>query len=43
MSKQRRKHNPTFKAKVALEEVRGDETVTQLAARYQVHLSQIQA
>ena len=31
MSKQRRKHNPAFKAKVALE------------ARYQVHPSQIQA
>ena len=37
MSKQRRKHNPAFKAKVALE------TVAQLAARYQVHPSQIQA
>ena len=37
MSKQRRKHNPAFKAKVALEAVKGEETVAQLAARYQVH------
>ena len=36
MSKQRRKHNPAFKAKVALEAVKGEETVAQLAARYQV-------
>ena len=43
MSKQRRKHNPAFKAKVALEAVKGEETVAQLAARYQVHPSQIQA
>ena len=42
MSKQRRKHSPAFKAKVALEAV-GGETVAQLAARYQVHPSQIQA
>ena len=33
MSKQRRKHNPAFKAKVALEAVKGEETVAQLAAR----------
>ena len=42
MSKQRRKHNPAFKAKVALEAVKGEETVAQLAARYQVHPSQTQ-
>ena len=40
---QRRKHSPAFKAKVALEAVKGDETVAQLAARYEVHPSQIQA
>ena len=33
MSKQRRKHSPAFKAKVALEAVKGEETVAQLAAR----------
>ena len=29
MSKQRRKHNPAFKAKVALEALKGEETVAQ--------------
>ena len=43
MSKQRRKHNPALKAKVAPEAVKGEETVAQLVGRYQVHLSQIQA
>ena len=43
MSKERRKHSPTFKAKVALEAVKGEETVAQLAARYEVHRGQIQA
>ena len=43
MSKQRRKHNPASKAKVALEAVNGEDTVAQLAGRYQVHPSQIQA
>ena len=37
MSKERRKHSPTFKAKVALEAMKGEETVVQLAARYEVH------
>ena len=43
MSQGRRKHSPAFKAKVALEAVKGEETVAQLAGRYQVHPSQIQA
>ena len=43
MSKQRRKHSPSFKAKVALEAVKGEQTVAQLAARYEVHPGQIQA
>jgi len=43
MSKERRKHSPTFKAKVALEAVKGEETVAQRAARYEVHPGQIQA
>ena len=43
MSKERRKHSPTFKAKVALEATEGEETVAQLAARYEVHPGQIQA
>ena len=43
MSIGRRKHSPALKAKVALEAVKGEETVAQLAARYEVHPSQIQA
>ena len=43
MSKERRKHSPTFKAKVALEALKGEETAAQLAARYEVHPGQIQA
>ena len=33
MSKGRRKHSPVFQAKVALEAVKGEETVAQLAGR----------
>ena len=43
MLKGRRKDSPAFKAKVALEAVKGEETVAQLAARYEVHPGQIQA
>ncbi len=43
MSNERRKHSPAFKAKVALEAIKGEETVAQLAARYEVHPGQIQA
>ena len=43
MSKERRKHSPALKARVALEVVKGEEAVAQLAARYEVHPSQIQA
>ena len=43
MSQGPRKHSPAFKAKVALEELKGQETVAQLAARYEVHPGQIQA
>ena len=39
----RRKHSPAFKAKVALEGIKGEETVAQIAARYEVHPGQIQA
>ena len=43
MSQGRRKHSPAFKAKVALEALKGQEMVAQLAARYEVHPGQIQA
>ncbi len=43
MSKERRKHSPSFKAKVALEAVKGEKTVAQLAAKHEVHPGQIQA
>ena len=43
MSQGRRKHSPAFKAKEALEARKGQETVAQLAARYEVHPGQIQA
>ncbi len=43
MSKDRRKHSPAFKARVTLEALKGQETVAQLAARYEVHPGQIQA
>ena len=42
MSKERRKHSPTFKAKVALEAVKGEKMVAQHAAWYEVHPGQIQ-
>jgi len=34
----RRKFTDQFKAKVALEALRGDKTVQEIAARHQVHL-----
>ena len=39
----RKRHSPAFKAKVALEAVKGAETVAQIAARYEVHPGQIHA
>jgi transposase len=42
MSKRpRRNHAPVFKAKVALEALKGEQTLVELAERYQVHPNQI--
>jgi len=41
MTKDRRKHSPPFKAKVALEALKGEETIAELAGRYEVHPSQV--
>jgi transposase-like protein len=39
--KNRTKHDPTFKAKVALAAIREGDTVPELAKRYAVHPSQV--
>ena len=40
---ERRRHSSEFKAKVALEAIRGERTVNELAGLYQVHPVQIAA
>lgn len=37
----RRNHGSVFKAKVALEESKGDQTLVELSERFQVHPNQI--
>ena len=41
MKKQRRKHTAEFKAQVALETLKGMETVSEIAAKYEVHPVQV--
>ena len=41
MRNMRRKHNAGYKAKVALEAVKGEKTIAQLSSEYGVHANQI--
>ena len=43
MKRPRRNHSPAFKAKVALDAIRGDKTLAELAAKHDVHPNQITA
>ena len=43
MKRSRRNHSPAFKAKVALQAIRGDKTLSELAQQQQVHPTQIGA
>ncbi|MDM7994672.1 MAG: IS3 family transposase [Acidobacteriota bacterium] len=39
--KQRRNHNPVFKAKVAVAAIKGDKTIAELAEQFEIHPNQI--
>ena len=41
MKRQRKKHSGAFKAKVALEAVKGERTLNELAAHFEVHPTQV--
>lgn len=43
MSKKRRNHSPSPKAKVALEAAREERTTTEIAREYGVHVNQVSA
>ena len=39
MSKTNRTHTPAFKAQVALAALKGDRTISQIAAHFQIHVN----
>jgi transposase-like protein len=41
MSNKRKQYSPQFKAKVALEAVRGEKTISELTSQYEVHPTMI--
>ena len=41
MKQSRSKHSPVFKARVALEALKGEETTAEIASRYEVHPVQV--
>lgn len=43
MPKSPRVHSPAFKAQVALAAIRGDRTLSEIAAHFQVHVKLVQA
>jgi transposase-like protein len=41
LKQSRKKYSPSFKAKVALEALKGEHTIAELASQYEVHPNQI--
>ena len=41
MKQNRKQYNPDFKARVAMEAIKGEETIAELAIRFEVHPTQI--
>ena len=43
MRRRRRNHSPAFKARVALEAIRAEKTIAEIAAHHEVHVTQVTA